>query len=217
MVLSDITIKQLCTGSCVAEQREELGDGIARVSEAIHPMDPGKPMIEPFIDHCVRVDENGNKIVSYGLSSYGYDIRLAPEFKIFAKPNDGRVIDVKNFNEDEICETIKADSIIIPPGGLLLGRTLEYFRIPRNIVVTCLGKSTWARVGAIVHPTPLEPEWEGELVIEITNGTNLPLKIYAHEGIAQLVFEKGDRSCEVSYRDRGGKYQAQKGVATSRM
>lgn len=217
MVLSDITITELCTGDCVATLNEDLGNGLGRILDKIQPMDLNRPMIEPFIDHSVRVNEQGERVVSYGLSSYGYDIRLAPEFKIFTKPNDGRVIDVKNFNEDEICETVNADSIIIPPGGLLLGRTLEYFRIPRNIVVTCLGKSTWARVGAIVHPTPLEPEWEGNLVIEITNGTNLPLKIYAHEGIAQLVFEKGDQSCKTSYRDRGGKYQAQSGVATSRM
>lgn len=217
MVLSDITITQLCTNDCVASITEDLGGNISREVSRIEPMHPHKPMIEPFIEHSVRQDEDGNKVVSYGLSSYGYDVRLAPEFKTFTKPNDGRIIDVKNFQEDEICETIRADHIVVPPGGLVLARTLEYFRIPRDVVVTCLGKSTWARVGAIVHPTPLEPEWEGHLVIEITNGTNLPLKIYANEGIAQLVFERGDRPCKVSYADRGGKYQGQRDVATSRM
>jgi dCTP deaminase len=216
MVLSDITIIELCTGNCVAYISEDLGNNVSRVLSTIFPMMPDKPMIEPFFDHSVR-EVDGEKVVSYGLSSYGYDIRLAPEFKTFTKPNDGRIIDVKDFNEEEICETIHADHIVVPPGGLVLARTLEYFRIPRNVVVTCLGKSTWARVGAIVHPTPLEPEWEGHLVIEITNGTNLPLKIYANEGIAQLIFTKGDRPCKTSYSDRGGKYQGQKGVTTSRM
>lgn len=217
MVLSDITITELCTNTFTSQISEDLGDNISRVINTIVPMTPGKPMIEPFCGQSMRVDDDGNKIVSYGLSSYGYDVRLAGEFKLFTKPNDGRVIDVKNFNEDDIVNTVLADSVVIPPGGLLLARTVEYFRIPRDVVVTCLGKSTWARVGAIVHPTPLEPEWEGHLVIEITNGSGLPLKIYAHEGIAQLVFGKGDRTCRVSYSDRGGKYQGQRGVATSRM
>lgn len=217
MVLSDRTITELCTGDCRSVESELLGDGISKVLSIIAPMHHDKPMIEPFFDHSVRQDTDGNKVISYGLSSYGYDVRLAPEFKLFTKPNDGRVIDVKNFDEEDICNTVHADSVIIPPGGLLLGRTMEYFRIPRNVAVVCQGKSTLARVGAIVHPTPLEPEWEGELVIEITNGTNLPLKIYANEGVAQLMFIKGDKSCHVSYQDRGGKYQSQRGVAPSRM
>lgn len=174
-------------------------------------------MIEPFVEHSVRYNEAGEKITSYGLSSYGYDIRLAPEFKLFDKPNDGRIVDIKNYREEEVCSYYAGDSIVIPPGGLLLARTIEYFRIPRDVLVTCLGKSTYARVGALVNVTPLEPEWEGHLVVEITNGSGLPLKIYANEGIAQLIFHRGDRPCWTSYKDRGGKYQAQTGITSSRL
>jgi dCTP deaminase len=177
----------------------------------------GKPMIAPFVDRSVKVDDQGNPIISYGLSSYGYDIRLSNRFRLFTKPNDGRVIDPKSSNHDDFSEAVVADTIVIPPGGLLLGHSVETFSIPREVMVVCLGKSTYARCGALVNVTPLEPEWEGELVIEITNGTNLPLKIYAHEGIAQLMFHVGDRECETSYKDRGGKYQGQSGVTLARI
>lgn len=212
MILSDKSIMALCDGCAVT-----IGyDADNKKPIIVHP-NRNTSMIAPFVSEQIRVNGRDEKIVSYGLTSYGYDIRLADEFKLFSRPNDGRVIDVKNFKEDDICEEIKADSIVIPPGGLLLGRSVEYFSIPRLILAECLGKSTWARVGAIVNVTPLEPEWEGHLVIEITNGTNLPLKMYANEGIAQLVFHVGDRPCGTSYANKGGKYQAQTGVTTSRM
>lgn len=225
MLLSDQQIRELCTGEyktqldCLRKnKRVDPPTSVVPDYSEIEILSPnGKPMIEPFIDHSVRYNSAGEKVTSYGLSSYGYDVRIANEFKLFNRPNDGRIIDVKNFNEDNICETIVADHVIIPPGGLLLARTVEYFRIPRSVLVTCLGKSTIARIGGIVHPTPLEPEWEGELVIEVTNGSGLPLKIYANEGIAQLIFHVGDQPCTISYADRGGKYQGQRSVTMSRM
>ena len=176
-------------------------------------------MIVPFVNTSTnigQIDGVVRKIPSYGLSSCGYDIRLAPEFKLFTKPNDGRIIDVLDFNEEDVINEVKGDSVIIPPGGLLLGRTLETFNIPRNIVAKAVGKSTWARVGANVLVTPLEPGWSGELVVEIVNGTNLPLKIYAGVGIAQIIFSQIEDP-EVSYADRSGKYQNQTGVTTSKM
>ena len=174
-------------------------------------------MIEPFIDRLVDRDDNGNRIVSYGLSSFGYDIRLADEFRLFSKPNDGRVIDIKNFDDDRFSEYIQADSIIIPPGALVLGRSVEYLRIPNDITVQCLGKSTYARVGLFANLTPAEAGWEGHLVIEITNGTNLPAKVYAHEGIVQLQFFQGDRKASVTYGARSGKYQGQTGITVSKL
>ncbi len=159
-------------------------------------------MIEPFSE--ARVRENK---ISFGVSSYGYDMRIADEFKIFTNINSD-IIDPKNFSETLFAD-VKADSILIPPNSFALARTVEYFRIPRNILTICLGKSTYARCGIIVNVTPFEPEWEGYATLEVSNTTPLPAKIYANEGIAQLIFLQSDEQCEVSYKDKKGKYQAQ--------
>ena len=162
-------------------------------------------MIEPFEDRQVR-----EGVVSYGLSSYGYDIRVGDEFKIFTNINN-TVIDPKNFDPRSFVD-VKADVCIVPPNSFALAHTIEYFRIPRDILTICLGKSTYARCGIIVNVTPFEPEWEGTVTLEISNTTPLPAKIYANEGVAQMLFFESDEVCETSYRDRGGKYQGQKGV-----
>lgn len=167
-------------------------------------------MIDPYVSHQVKEVE-GRKVISYGLSSYGYDLRLANEFKIFT-PATGQltVIDPKAMDPLAMVG-YKGDVCIIPPNSFALGRTLEYLRIPRNVVTICLGKSTYARVGIIVNVTPFEPEWEGHVTIEISNTTPLPAKIYANEGIAQVLFFEG-REPITSYKDRGGKYQGQTGI-----
>jgi len=162
-------------------------------------------MIEPFEDRQVRTG-----VVSYGLSSYGYDTRVADEFKVFTNVYN-TVVDPKRFDPQSFVD-IKAEVCIIPPNSFALARTIEYFRIPRDILTVCLGKSTYARCGIIVNVTPFEPEWEGYVTIEISNTTPLPAKIYANEGIAQVIFFQSDEACEVSYRDKSGKYQAQRGV-----
>jgi dCTP deaminase len=166
-------------------------------------------MIAPFEPGQVRVGASG-KIVSHGTSSYGYDIRCANEFKIFTNINSA-VVDPKNFAPESFVD-IASDVCIIPPNSFALARSVEYFRIPRNVLVICLGKSTYARCGIIVNVTPLEPEWEGHITLEFSNTTPLPAKIYANEGVAQLLFLESDEVCETSYKDRGGKYQGQKGV-----
>ena len=166
-------------------------------------------MIEPFSPSQVR-EVNGKKIVSYGVSSYGYDVRCAPEFKIFTNINSA-IVDPKNFTGDSFVD-VNSDVCIIPPNSFALARTIEYFRIPRNVLTICLGKSTYARCGIIVNVTPLEPEWEGHVTLEFSNTTTLPAKIYANEGVAQMLFLESDEVCAVSYRDRGGKYQGQTGV-----
>lgn len=167
-------------------------------------------MIDPYVSHQVK-EVDGRKVISYGLSSYGYDLRLADEFKIFT-PATGQltVIDPKAMDPLAMVD-YKGDVCIIPPNSFALGRTLEYLRIPRNVVTICLGKSTYARVGIIVNVTPFEPEWEGHVTIEISNTTPLPAKIYANEGIAQVLFFEG-REPITSYKDRGGKYQGQTGI-----
>ncbi len=162
-------------------------------------------MIEPFEDRQVR-----EGVVSYGLSSYGYDIRVGDEFKVFTNINN-TVIDPKNFDPRSFVD-IKADVCIVPPNSFALAHTIEYFRIPRDILTICLGKSTYARCGIIVNVTPFEPEWEGTVTLEISNTTPLPAKIYANEGIAQVLFFQGDEPCEVSYADKKGKYLKQRGV-----
>jgi len=162
-------------------------------------------MIEPFEDRQVR-----SGVVSYGLSSYGYDIRVADEFKVFTNINS-TVIDPKNFDPRSFVD-VKADICIVPPNSFALARTVEYFRIPRDILTVCLGKSTYARCGIIVNVTPFEPEWEGTVTLEISNTTPLPAKIYANEGLAQVLFFQGDEPCEVSYADKKGKYLKQTGV-----
>ena len=162
-------------------------------------------MIEPFVDGQVRAD-----VVSYGLSSYGYDIRVADEFKVFTNVYNS-LIDPKHFDPRSFVD-IKGDHCIVPPNSFALARTIEYFRIPRDVLTVCLGKSTYARCGIIVNVTPFEPEWEGYVTIEISNTTPLPAKIYANEGIAQVLFFQSDEPCERSYADKKGKYQAQTGV-----
>jgi dCTP deaminase len=166
-------------------------------------------MIEPFEPRQVR-ERNGEKIVSYGTSSYGYDVRCANEFKIFTNINS-TIVDPKRFDEKSFVD-LTADVCIIPPNSFALARTVEYFRIPRDVLTICLGKSTFARCGIIVNVTPLEPEWEGHVTLEFSNSTPLPAKIYADEGVAQMLFLQSDEVCETSYKDRGGKYQGQKGV-----
>ncbi len=166
-------------------------------------------MIEPFEAGQVK-SVNGEKIVSYGTSSYGYDVRCSSEFKLFTNLNH-TIVDPKNFDPDSFVD-VKGDVCIIPPNSFALARTVEYFRIPRSVLTVCLGKSTYARCGIIVNVTPLEPEWEGHVTLEFSNTTPLPAKIYANEGVAQMLFFESDEVCETSYRDRGGKYQGQVGV-----
>ncbi len=170
-------------------------------------------MIEPFQDGQVRESEHG-KVISYGLSSYGYDVRCSREFKIFTNVLSATV-DPKNFDETSFVD-ISSDVSVIPPNSFALASTVEYFRIPRTVLTVCLGKSTYARCGIIVNVTPLEPEWEGHVTLEFSNTTNLPAKIYANEGVAQMLFYESDEPCETSYKDRGGKYQGQRGVTLPR-
>jgi dCTP deaminase len=166
-------------------------------------------LIEPFEPGQIR-ETDGQRIVSYGTSSYGYDVRCAPEFKIFTNINSA-IVDPKQFDASSFVD-MQAAVCIIPPNSFALARTVEYFRIPRNVLTICLGKSTYARCGIIVNVTPLEPEWEGHVTLEFSNTTPLPAKIYANEGVAQMIFFESDEVCEVSYADRGGKYQGQRGV-----
>ena len=170
-------------------------------------------MIEPFEAEQVR-KVDGARVISFGTSSYGYDVRCAPEFKVFTNINSATV-DPKAFDERSFVD-VSGESCIIPPNAFALARTIEYFRIPRDVLTLCVGKSTYARCGIIVNVTPLEPEWEGHVTLEFSNTTNLPAKIYANEGVAQLLFFQSDEACAVSYRDRGGKYQEQKGVTLPR-
>ncbi len=167
-------------------------------------------MIEPFEANQVRENESG-RLISYGTSSYGYDVRCANRFNIFTNVYSATV-DPKNFDDRSFVAT-EGEYCIIPPNAFALTVTVEYFRIPRNVLVICLGKSTYARCGIIVNVTPLEPEWEGFVTMEISNTTNLPAKVYANEGLAQMIFMESDQVCETSYKDRAGKYQGQTGIA----
>ncbi len=162
-------------------------------------------MIEPFVDSQVR-----DGVISYGVSSYGYDIRVTEEFKIFTNVNSA-IVDPKNFDPRSMVD-FRGEVCIIPPNSFALARSVEYFRIPRNVLTVCLGKSTYARCGIIVNVTPFEPEWEGFVTLEISNTTPLPAKIYAGEGIAQVLFFEGDEVCQVSYADKKGKYQRQQSI-----
>jgi dCTP deaminase len=162
-------------------------------------------MINPFSEKQVS-----NHVISFGLSSYGYDLRVADEFKIFTNVNSA-MIDPKNFDERSFV-TVRSECAIIPPNSFALARSVEYFKIPRDVLTICVGKSTYARCGIIVNVTPFEPEWEGFVTLEISNTTPLPAKIYANEGLCQIIFFQGDEPCEISYKDRKGKYQAQKGI-----
>jgi len=167
-------------------------------------------MIEPFEDRQVR-----EGVISYGLSSYGYDIRVANEFKVFTNINS-TVVDPKNFDARSFVD-VKTDICIIPPNSFALAKTVEYFRIPRDVLTVCVGKSTYARCGLIVNVTPFEPEWEGFVTLEISNTTPLPARVYANEGIAQVLFFQSDEPCEVSYADKKGKYQKQQGLTLPRL
>ncbi len=167
-------------------------------------------MITPFEERMKR-----DGIISYGLSSYGYDCRLSDEFMIFTNV-DSAIVDPKNFSNDSFVER-KTDVCVIPPNSFVLCRTVETFKVPRDVLVVCLGKSTYARCGLIVNVTPLEPEWEGQVTLEISNTTPLPAKVYANEGIAQFLFFQGASECEVSYADRAGKYMGQQGVTLPRL
>ena len=171
-------------------------------------------MIEPFEADQIK-SRDGQKLISYGTSSYGYDVRCARQFKIFTNINS-TIVDPKAFDSSSFVD-VEADVCIIPPNSFALACTVEYFRIPRDILVICLGKSTYARCGIIVNVTPLEPEWEGQVTIEISNTTPLPAKIHAHEGICQFLFLQGNEPCETSYADKAGKYMRQRGVALPRM
>ena len=166
-------------------------------------------LIKPLEKEQIREVDN-KKVISYGVSSYGYDVRCANEFKIFTNTFSS-VVDPKNFDEKSFVD-IQDSECIIPPNSFALARTVEYFKIPRSTLTLCLGKSTYARCGIIVNVTPLEPEWEGHVTLEFSNTTNLPAKIYANEGVAQMLFFESDQVCKTSYKDRGGKYQGQTGV-----
>ena len=167
-------------------------------------------MIEPFEPGQVRIGADGERCISHGTSSYGYDVRCARDFKIFTNINSA-IVDPKRFDESSFVD-FYGDVCIIPPNSFALAHTIEYFRIPRNVLTICLGKSTYARCGIIVNVTPLEPEWEGHVTLEFSNTTPLPAKIYANEGVAQFLFFESDEVCELSYADRAGKYQGQTGV-----
>jgi len=166
-------------------------------------------MIEPFEPEQVRY-QGERRLISYGTSSYGYDVRCSNVFKVFTNINSATV-DPKGFDEGSFVD-VTGEVCVIPPNSFALAGTVEYFRIPRNVLTICLGKSTYARCGIIVNVTPLEPEWEGHVTLEFSNTTTLPAKIYANEGVAQMLFLQSDEECETSYRDRGGKYMGQRGV-----
>jgi dCTP deaminase len=170
-------------------------------------------MIEPFAPQQVRI-EHERRIISYGTSSYGYDVRCANEFKVFTNINSA-MVDPKAFDERSFVD-VRGDVCIVPPNSFALASTIEYFRIPSNVLTLCVGKSTYARCGIIVNVTPLEPEWEGHVTLEFSNTTNLPARIYANEGVAQMLFFESDEQCEVTYRARDGKYQGQRGVTLPR-
>jgi dCTP deaminase len=180
----------------------------------IREMASAHKMIEPFAAGQISATPNGGRAISYGVSSYGYDTRCADEFRIFTNLNS-TMVDPKKFDPASFVEH-RGESCIIPPNSFALARTVEYFRIPRDVLAVCLGKSTYARCGIIVNVTPLEPEWEGYITLEFSNTTPLPARIYAFEGVAQLIFLQADDACETSYKDRGGKYHRQLGLTLPR-
>ena len=175
----------------------------------IRKMAEENDMISPFEKNQVRENDKG-RIISFGTSSYGYDVRCSNQFKVFTNIHSATV-DPKKFDENSFVD-IEDEICVIPPNSFALASTVEYFKIPRNVLTICLGKSTYARCGIIVNVTPLEPEWEGHVTLEFSNTTSLPAKIYSNEGVAQMIFLESDEECEVSYKDRGGKYQGQTGV-----
>lgn len=172
-------------------------------------------MIEPFVDGQIKKSDTGGPVISYGLSSYGYDLRVSNEFKVFTNVF-GSVVDPKHFDDRSFVD-METDVCVVPPNSFALARSVEYFRIPRDVLTICVGKSTYARCGIIVNVTPFEPEWEGHVTLEISNTTPLPARIYANEGLAQVVFFLGSETCETSYADRAGKYMRQRGITIPRM
>ena len=199
-----------CTVSYKFKLREKQRSMSIKSDKWIKAMAKSHKMIEPFEPGQVRFGEKEERLISYGTSSYGYDVRCSSEFKVFTNIHSATV-DPKNFDEDSFVD-VKSNVCVIPPNSFALASTIEYFRIPRNVLTICLGKSTYARCGIIVNVTPLEPEWEGHVTLEFSNTTSLPAKIYANEGVAQMLFLESDEECEISYKDRGGKYQGQTGV-----
>lgn len=177
-------------------------------------IEQGENMIMPFCSKQVNRDYDGNRVLSYGVSSFGYDIRCASTFRVFTNMNS-TIVDPKNFDPQSYVE-VEGDKCIIPPNSFALARSVEYVKIPRDVLVVCLGKSTYARVGIVANVTPLEPEWEGHITLEFSNTTTLPAVLYANEGCVQLLFFKGNDDCAVSYKDRGGKYQGQLGITLPR-
>jgi dCTP deaminase len=171
-------------------------------------------MIEPFEERLI-CQKDGGRVISYGLSSYGYDLRVADEFKVFTNVYNA-VVDPKSFDPRSFVD-IRGTSCLVPPNSFALARSVEYFRIPRDVLTLCVGKSTYARCGIIVNVTPLEPEWEGQVTLEISNTTPLPARIYANEGLAQVIFLAATERCQTSYADRSGKYQAQRGITVPQM
>ena len=174
-------------------------------------------MIVPFVEQLIRKTEN-EKVLSYGLSSYGYDVRVSNEFKVFTNINNS-IIDPKNFSNDNFITKVVKDNdcLILPPNSFALANTIETFKVPRDIIIVCVGKSTYARCGVVVNVTPIEPEFEGQVVLEFSNTTTLPVKIYANEGACQFLFFKADNICKTSYADRKGKYQGQKGITLAKI
>lgn len=197
-----------CTLKFIADNMSVLSD-----VEIIERAKNG--MISDFSEKNIRFLENGQKIISYGVSSYGYDARVGDEFKIFTNINN-TIVDPKNFTSDSFVDK-KGEYCIIPPNSFALASTVEYFKIPRDVLVICVGKSTYARCGIIVNVTPIEPEFEGHVTLEFSNTTNLPVKIYANEGSCQFIFLKSTSECKTSYKDKGGKYQNQTGVTLPRL
>ena len=174
-----------------------------------------KGMIEPFVDGQIKTAEDGGRVISYGLSSYGYDLRVSREFKVFTNVFS-TVVDPKNFDSRSFVD-METDICIVPPNSFALARSVEYFRIPREVLTICVGKSTYARCGIIVNVTPLEPGWEGHVTLEFSNTTPLPAKVYANEGACQFLFLQGNEPCETSYADRAGKYMGQRGVTLPKL
>lgn len=217
MLMSDNWIRQQCLGD------HEMS--IAEAAEVLRTRpDDWKPMIEPFVENMIRdqiinentTDETVEGVISYGLGSYGYDARIGKTFKLFTNIH-GTIVDPKQKNEKNFVEVVVDKFILIPPNSYALGHTLEYFRMPKDVTALCIGKSTYARSGIIINATPIEAGFEGEIVIEISNATSLPVKVYAGEGIAQFLFFKGDQPCKITYGDRNGKYQGQRGVTLSKV
>lgn len=174
-----------------------------------------RAMIDPFVEGQIRTCKNNGPVISYGLSSYGYDLRVSNEFKVFTNVFN-TVVDPKNFDDRSFVH-IDTDICLVPPNSFALARSVEYFRIPREVLTICVGKSTYARCGIIVNVTPFEPEWEGHVTLEISNTTPLPARIYANEGLAQVVFFLAHEPCDISYADRGGKYMKQRGITVPRI